>query len=156
MHSAYRCVGRHRLHYHWLWNSGRVVKSTSYEEIEALDRWELFYRTPYSEMVGARARWARMSRGLTQGAFVQTIERPRGGFYSRGLLSRIEKGYANSPLYVYMHIAKALDLEPGRMLGSDEAQKPINEAEMTLVRFLRRAAIRPDEALAMLASPRRS
>ena len=44
------------------------VKSTSYEEIETLNRWELFYRTPYSQMVGARARRARAIRGLTQGA----------------------------------------------------------------------------------------
>jgi transcriptional regulator with XRE-family HTH domain len=149
-------VGRHRLRYHWLWNSGRQVKSTSYEEIETLNRWELFYRTPYSQMVGARARRARTGRGLTQGALVEKIERPRGGYYSRGLLSRIEKGYANSPLYVYMHIAEALELEPGRLMGSDETQKPINEAEMTLIRFLRRTGIKPDEALAILAGASRA
>jgi transcriptional regulator with XRE-family HTH domain len=147
-------VGRHRLRYHWLWNSGRQIKSTTYEEIETLNRWELFYRTPYSEMVGARARRARRSRGITQGALVSKIERPRGGYYSRGLLSRIEKGYANSPLYVYMHIAAALELDPGRLMGSDETQKPISEAEMTLVRFLRRAGISVDEALALLAAAR--
>lgn len=149
-------MGRHRLRYHWLWNSGRQVKSTSYEEIETLNRWELFYLTPYSQMVGARARRARTSRGLTQGALVEKIERPRGGYYSRGLLSRIEKGYANSPLYVYMHIAEALELEPGRLMGSDETQKPINEAEMTLIRFLRRTGIKPDEALAILAGASRA
>ena len=147
-------MGRHRLRYHWLWNSGRQIKSTTYEEIETLNRWELFYRTPYSEMVGARARRARRSRGITQGALVSKIERPRGGYYSRGLLSRIEKGYANSPLYVYMHIAAALELDPGRLMGSDETQKPISEAEMTLVRFLRRAGISVDEALALLAAAR--
>jgi transcriptional regulator with XRE-family HTH domain len=144
-------VGRHRLRYHWLWNSGRQVKSTSYGEIDTLNRWELFYRTPYSEMVGARTRRARTNRGLTQGALVGKIERPQGGYYSRGLLSRIEKGSANSPLYLYMHIADALELEPGRLMGSDEAQKPISEAEMTLVRFLRRTGIHVDEALALLA-----
>jgi transcriptional regulator with XRE-family HTH domain len=144
-------VGRHRLDYHWLWNSGRQVKSTSYEEIETLNRWELFYRTPYSQMIGARVRRTRMSRDLTQGTLLRKVERPRGGVYSSGLLSRIEKGYANSPLYVYMHIATALDLEPGRLMGSDETQKPITEAEMTLVRFLRRAEIKPDDAIARLA-----
>jgi hypothetical protein len=41
-------MGRHRLSYDWLWNSGRVVKSASGEPIETLNRWELFYRTPYS------------------------------------------------------------------------------------------------------------
>lgn len=142
--------GPHRIHYHWLWNSGRQVKSTSYEEIETLNRWELLYRTPYSEMVGARMRRARLARNLTQGGLLKMVERPRGGTYSSGLLSRIEKGYANPPLYVYMHVAEALGLEPGRLMGSDETQKPISEAEMTLVRFLRRAQIKPDEGIASL------
>ncbi len=145
-------MGRHRLDYNWLWNSGRQVKSTSYEEIETLNRWELFYRTPYSEMVGARVRRARTIRDLTQAKLLEKVERPRGGTYSSGLVSRIEKGYANSPLYVYMHIARALDLDPGRVMGSDETQKPISEAEMTLIRFLRRACIKPDEAIARLAA----
>jgi transcriptional regulator with XRE-family HTH domain len=149
-------VGRHRLDYHWLWNSGRQVKSTSYEEIDTLNRWELLYRTRYSEMIGARVRRTRVSRGLTQGALLRNVERPRGGSYSTGLLSRIEKGYANSPLYVYMHVAAALDLEAGRLMGSDETQKPISEAEMTLVRFLRRTEIKPDDAIARLALANRS
>jgi transcriptional regulator with XRE-family HTH domain len=146
-------VGRHRLRYHWLWNSGRQVKAANFEDIETLNRWELLYRTPYSQMVGARVRRARTARGLSQGSLLQNVQRPRGGTYSKGLLSRIEKGYANSPLYVYMHIADALEIEPGRLMGSDETQKPISEAEMTLVRFLRRVGMKPDEALAILARP---
>jgi hypothetical protein len=63
----------------------------------------------------------------------------------------METGYANSPLYAYVHLAEAYELEPGRVLGSDEAQKPITEAEMTLVRVMRRAGIAPDEAIARLA-----
>jgi hypothetical protein len=70
------------------------------------------------------------------------------------LLSRIEKGYANSPLYAYMHLADALELYPGRLLGSDGTQKPISEAEMTLVRFLPRVGIEPDAAIARLARDR--
>lgn len=144
-------MGRHRLDYHWLYNSRHPIRASSYEEIETLERWELFYRTRYSEMVGARVRRARTHRDLTQGKLLEKVERPRGGVYSKGLLSRIEKGYANSPLYVYMHLAAALELEPGRLMGSDETQKPISEAEMTLVRFLRRAGVRPDDAIARLA-----
>jgi transcriptional regulator with XRE-family HTH domain len=143
-------VGRHPLRYHWLWNNGANVLSLNYDEFRSLDRWELLYRTPYSLMVGGRVRAARVSRGLSQGALAEKVERPRGGHYSRGLLSRIEKGYANAPLYVYMHVAEALDIDPGRLLGSDETQKPITEAEMTLVRFLRRTNVKPDEALARL------
>jgi hypothetical protein len=36
-------------------------------------------------------------------------------------------------------------------MGSDETQKPLSEAEMTLVRFTRRVGIKPDEAIARLA-----
>jgi transcriptional regulator with XRE-family HTH domain len=86
-----------------------------------------------------------------RGLCSEGVERPRGGSYSNGLLSRIEKGYANSPLYVYMHLADALGLDPGRLMGSDETQKPISEAEMTLIRFCRRTRIAPDEAIAVLA-----
>ena len=38
-------------------------------------------------------------------------------------------------------------MEPGN------AQKPITEVEMTLVRFMRRIGIEPDEAIARLAVP---
>jgi hypothetical protein len=38
-------------------------------------------------------------------------------------------------------------------MGSDEAQKPISEAEMTLIRYLRRVGVSPDEAIARLARP---
>jgi len=143
-------MGRHRLDYHWLYNSGRAVKASSFADVDELQRWETFYRTPYSEMVGARIRRVRRAHELSQRMVLDRVERPRGGTYSTGLLSRIEKGYANSPLYVYLHLAAALDLEAGRLLGSDETQKPITEAEMTLVRLLRRKGIAPDEAIASL------
>ena len=149
-------MGRHRLSYHWLWNSHPPIMSSNAHPLEDQERWDLFYRTRYSEMVGARVRRARTGRELTQKQLLERVRHPRGTRYSKGLLSRIEKGYANSPLYVYVHLAAALELEPGRLMGSDETQKPISEAEMTLVRFLRRVGVRPDEALATLARvPRR-
>jgi transcriptional regulator with XRE-family HTH domain len=144
-------MGRHRLRYHWLWNSHRPIMSSNARPLADQNRWELFYRTPYSEMVGARLRRTRVGRDLTQARLLEEVQHPRGARYSSGLLSRIEKGYANSPLYVYVHLADALGLDPGRVMGSDETQKPISEAEMTLVRFLRRAAIKPDKAIALLA-----
>jgi hypothetical protein len=75
-------MGRHRLDYHWLWNSGCEVKSANYQEIDTLRRWELFYGTPYSKMVGARIRRARTARELTQRRLLDKVERPRGGTYS--------------------------------------------------------------------------
>lgn len=115
------------------------------------DQWELLYRTPYTVMVGGRLRRVRETLKLTQEQALARARRPNGRTYSQGFLSRIEAGYANPPLYAYVHLAEAYELEPGRILGSDEAQKPITEAEMTVLKFLRRARISPDEALVRLA-----
>lgn len=144
-------MGRHRLSYHWLWHSHPPFMNANAKPLDDQTRWELFYRTRYSEMVGARVRRARSGRDLTQKKLLERVEHPRGTRYSKGMLSRIEKGYANSPLYVYVHLAAALELEPGRLMGSDETQKPISEAEMTLIRFLRRVGVKPDAAIAALA-----
>jgi len=54
---------------------------------------------------------------------------------------------------VYLGIAAVLEVEAGRLLGSDDAQKPITEAEMTLVRFLRGADLPPHEVLMRIARP---
>ena len=115
------------------------------------ERWERLYRTPYTVMVGGRLRRVRETRGLTQEQALDLARRPNGRPYSQGFLSRIEAGYANPPLYAYVHLAEAYELDPGRILGSDETQKPISEPEMTVVKFLRRAGMSPDEALVRLA-----
>ena len=52
---------------------------------------------------------------------------------------------------MYLAIADVLEVEPGRLLGPDDAQLDVSGGEMTLVRFLRRAGISPDAALATLA-----
>jgi transcriptional regulator with XRE-family HTH domain len=47
----------------------------------------------------------REGRHLTQQQVADQTRKPRGnGFYSQGLLSRIEAGYANAPLYTYVGI----------------------------------------------------
>jgi transcriptional regulator with XRE-family HTH domain len=118
---------------------------------ELPERWDLRYKTPYSEMVGARLKRLRLTRGLTQLKARLLARRPNGTAYSQGMISRLEKGYANSPLYVYLHFADAYEVEPGRLMGSDETQKPITESEWTLLRFLRGAGIAPHEAITRLA-----
>jgi len=143
-------IGRHRLRYHGLLHNWPTVMGPRYEDLDARHRWELYYRTPYTEMVGARLRRLRLARGMTQRQARERVRRPTGGSYSQGLLSRLEKGYANSPLYVHIHFAEVYELDPGRLMGSDDTQKPITEAEMTLVSVLRRAQIKPDEAIARL------
>jgi transcriptional regulator with XRE-family HTH domain len=117
------------------------------------ERADYFFRTPYTELVGLRLKRLRQSKGLSQDAARRGVRRPNGVPYSQGLISRIEKGYGNSPLYVYIHFAEVYEVDPGRVMGSDEAQKPISEAEMTLIRFLRRVGVSPDDAIARLARP---
>jgi transcriptional regulator with XRE-family HTH domain len=104
-------------------------------------------------MIGSRLRRLREGRGLSQNKVRFSVVRPRGGPYSQSLISRVERGYANAPMYVYTHFARAFELAPEVLLGPDDALKPVAEAEMTLLRVLRRLAISPDEALARVTEP---
>jgi transcriptional regulator with XRE-family HTH domain len=141
-------IGRHRLHYHWLFNKGSRVLSPRFDELGGEGRWEMLYRTSYSLMVGRRLKRIREGRGLTQGQALGNVRRPNGKGYSQGSLSRIEAGYANSPLYAYMHLADGYGLDPARVLGPEEAERKVSEAEATLIKSLRRLGIGPDEAIA--------
>lgn len=111
-------------------------------------RWNDRYHCEWSTVVGDRVRRLRNGRGLSLVQLADLVEKPEGGSYSAGYFSRLERGWASAPLYVYLAIAVVLEVDPGRLLGSDDAQKPITEAEMTLVRFLREADMAPHEALA--------
>lgn len=114
-------------------------------------RWSDAYHCEWSTVVGDRVRRLRNARGLSLAALADLVHKPEGGYYSAGYFSRLERGWASAPLYVYLGIAAALEVEPGRLLGSDDAQKPITEAEMTLVRFLRGTDLAPHEVLMRLA-----
>jgi hypothetical protein len=81
---------------------------------------------------------------------VGTFQRPDGGHYSPGFLSRLERGWASPPLWVYIVLAERFDVAPGRLLGPDDVAMEISEAEVTLLRLLRRLRIEPDEAIARL------
>jgi hypothetical protein len=70
------------------------------------------------------------------------------------MVSRLEKGYANAPLYAYIHFAEAYGVAPELLLGPDEVQRPVGLGEMTLLRVLRRLEIEPDEALARITRRR--
>jgi hypothetical protein len=74
--------------------------------------------------------------------------------YSLGYFSRLERGWASAPFYVYLAIAAAFDIDPGRLLGPDSAMLDASEAEMTLVQTLRELGIEPPAALATLAQTR--
>lgn len=94
----------------------------------------------------------RNGRGLSLAELAGLVDKPEGGSYSPGYFSRLERGWASAPLYIYLALAAVLEVEPGRLMGSDDAQKPITEAEMTLVRFTREVKLAPHEALARLAT----
>ena len=79
------------------------------------------------------------------------VRKPEGGCYSGGYFSRLERGWSSASLFAYIGIAEALDVGPGRLLGSDDAHKAVSDAEKTLVLFLREAGVAPHEAIARLA-----
>lgn len=124
--------------------------SDRYEDLRAPERWELLYRTEYTLMVGRRLRRLRESQRLSQHEARHRARRPRGEPYSQSTLSRLEAGYGNAPLYVYIHFAEGYGVDPGRLLGPDKVEEPASEAELTLLGIMRRLGIRPDEAIVRL------
>jgi len=112
------------------------------------------HRTGHSVLIGQRLRRIREARGLTQGQAMRRVKRPGGAAYSQPLLSRMEAGYTSTPLYVYLHVAEVYRVHPGRLLGPEEADKTVGEAEMALIEFLRRLGISPSEAMARLVRRR--
>lgn len=144
-------IGRHRLRYHWFANKGEDVLDLNGRPIRG-ERWEMLHKTGYTLMIGRRLKRIREGRRLTQKYVADRTRKPRGnGVYSQGLLSRIEAGYANAPLYTYIDFAEFYELDPARVMGPEDAEKPVDEAEMALIKFLRRAGISVDEAIARLA-----
>jgi transcriptional regulator with XRE-family HTH domain len=141
-------VGRHRTRYGALGPRPKAYNDERGKPLPPTE--ELLLKTEYTELVGIRVKRLRGARGWTQRDAASKMIRPGGGAYSPGLLSRVENGYANPPLFAYVHLAEAFEVDPGRLLGSEESQKPISEAEMTLIRFLRSANVPPHEALTRL------
>ena len=84
----------------------------------------------------------------------RAVRKPEGGHYSPGYFSRLERGWASAPLYTYLAIADAFDLDPGVLLGPDAATLETSEGEAMLLRCLRGLGIEPHEAvLTLTASP---
>ena len=108
----------------------------------------------WAQVVGRRARRLRETRGWTLYELAGRIVRHDGAVYSASTFSRLERGSAASPLYVYLQLARALDIEPGRLLGEETALLEASEGELTLIRTLRLMGIAPSEALALLLQAR--
>lgn len=93
----------------------------------------------------------RKARELTLWQLAELVDRPYGGSYHGGYFSRLERGWASAPLYVYLAVADVFEVAAGRLLGPDDAQRDLTDAEMTMVKFVRRLGIEPDEAIARIA-----
>lgn len=104
----------------------------------------------WGAMVGGRIRRLRRHRRATLQQLGRALERPNGSFHSAGFVSRLERGRASAPLYVYLAIADALGVDPGVLLGPESATLEFTEAEAVLVRTLRDVKIAPHEVLVRL------
>jgi len=110
------------------------------------------YFCEWGLVVGDRVRRLRRERDMTLKDLSFAVRKPDGDHYSMGFFSRLERGSASGPLAAYSNLAEVFEIDPGRLLGPDDAQCEVSEAEMTLVRVLRRVGIKPDEALVSLMS----
>ena len=111
-------------------------------------------RCDWTIVVGDRIRRLRRDRRLTLVELARRVEKPGGGSFSAGYFSRVERGWANAPLSTYLAVAAALDVAPWRLLGPEEVQKEVTDAELTLIQFLRHVGTPPHEALAALSRGR--
>jgi transcriptional regulator with XRE-family HTH domain len=112
------------------------------------------YWCDWGVVVGNRIRRLRQARDMVLNDLCQVVDKPDGGRYTPGFFSRLERGWASGPLATYVNVADAFEVEPGRLLGPDDVQREVTEAEMTLLSVLRRMGLRPDEVIARLASGR--
>jgi hypothetical protein len=101
-------------------------------------------------VVGARVRQLRLARGLKLWELAELVTRPGGGHYSTGFMSRLERGWASPPLWVYTVLAEHFELAPGRLLGSEGLDVPVSAAELAMVRVIRRLGLETDEAIARI------
>lgn len=115
--------------------------------------WARRYRCEWGEVVGSRVRRRRSDLGWILADFCRRVPRADGAMYSQGFFSRLERGWASPPLWVYIQLARALEVHPGRLLGFDDFQKDVSEGEMAVVRLMRRRKIAPEDAIERLLVP---
>ncbi len=102
--------------------------------------------------MGRRVRTLRQNAGLKIFEVATDIRRADGRPYSTSFVSRLERGWASPPLYVYCLLAARFEVAPGELLGSEGVERPISDAELKLVRVVRRLGLSPEDAIAVLAA----
>ena len=108
------------------------------------------YHCEWGVIVGDRIRRLRRGREMTLADLCASVHKPDGGHYTTGFFSRLERGWASGPLVTYASVAAQFGVEAGRLLGPDDAQCEVSEAEMTMIRVMRQMRIAPHEAIARL------
>jgi transcriptional regulator with XRE-family HTH domain len=108
------------------------------------------YYSDWAAVVGDRIRRLREASGMVLIDLCRAVDKPDGGHYTPGFFSRLERGWASGPLATYVNVAHAFEVEPGRLLGPDDVQREISEAEMTLISVLRDLGLPPHEAIVRL------
>jgi transcriptional regulator with XRE-family HTH domain len=112
------------------------------------------YYCEWGAVVGGRIRRLRRRREWTLQDLGRAIGRADGGGpYSGGFISRLERGRASAPLYVYLTIADALQVDAGRLLGPESAALDVTESEAVVLRCLRELGIGPHEAILRASAP---
>lgn len=112
--------------------------------------WATRYRMHWAEVVGRRVRSLRLQRSMTIIELADEILRADGRPYSPSFVSRLERGWASPPLFAYITLARLFDVAPGELLGSEGVERPITDAELTLVRVVRNLGIAPEQAIVRL------
>jgi transcriptional regulator with XRE-family HTH domain len=109
------------------------------------------YYCEWGAVIGDRVRRLRRERGMTLLELGAATRKPEDrSQWSPAFLSRLERGRANAPLYVYLQLADVLGVDAGVLLGSDAALLEATEAERMLLRCLRSLGIPPHEAMTAL------
>jgi len=112
--------------------------------------WRSRYRCEWGEVVGRRVRTLRQREDMRIVDLANTLWRVDGKPYSASFVSRLERGWASAPLWTYLMLARRFGVPPGKLLGEDGLEGPASEAELTLIRVIRRLNMSPEEVLAML------
>lgn len=114
--------------------------------------WDGRYRCEWGQVVGRRARTLRQNADLYIRQVAADLRRADGRPYSTSFVSRLERGWASPPLYVYCLLAARFEVAPGELLGTEGVERPVSDAELTLVRVARRLGLSPEDAIAVLAA----
>jgi transcriptional regulator with XRE-family HTH domain len=121
---------------------------------EAGPVWASRYRCEWGQVVGRRVRVLRQQRGLLIWQLAAKLYRADGKPYSPSFVSRLERGWASAPLWVYIRLADLFAVTPGELLGENGVERLVSDAELTMVRVARQLGLSPEEAIAQMTKPR--